>query len=690
MFRVNEDLKKRVWISENDEKFMLYDRNTGNVHFADDEKALKDIEEDLLKLPELKSVFAESMDNSFKINLSTICNLHCDYCFRDKESHIPTDVDTAKKIIDYILDVSAPGLDFYSFAFNMTSEALFELEKLKQIKAYLDERINICFDLKEISSIEKGLIFLGCFDSSLVGSLEKYDSEILIVKKLNELLKLKNLKDYFVIPQGMKIPDWERNQLEKMNELTEKEIILANRRFLEFLFPETFAHKANYVFYICTNGTICSDEVISFFKEIELKRICISLDGPAAIHDKHRYFYNGNTSHAGILKNIRKFKSEGFEIEIASVITRDFMKPLKIAEYLMGIGVNAIGMNVVRAGKPSSLNLEDGKKLLNGYKDLFERIYQDAVKGDFSLIELLKNDICFSAVKHVMSKNRFVKRCKWNEELVFDSKGDIYPCDYFIGKKGFCRGSINSSKLKDIGKDKIFADEREPCKDCWSKYMCAGTCFHNSFVRTGDLSVADPVECLISKGIRKMGLELVHRLYLAGVNLFEFAKRIGFYFDSELNFSKVFSFENGISYEFDGTLVKFEKEISKLFLFIEKLNLHYEKEIYVTVENIKNVGKSQMIHFVVMIQTKEKIENEWLKGTNYNSIKNYESGFCISIECNSDDDEMESAKNKLYEFAEMYKVPVNGNLIYKGNIEAFLGVKEFKMNVFMCQKKNVI
>lgn len=690
MFEIKDELKSRVWFCENDGEFMMYDRNTGNVHFAKDENELKNVQEKLMQIPNVSTVFQESKDNSFKINLSTVCNLHCDYCFRDKESHITTNVATAKKIIDYILDVYAPGLDFYSFAFNMTSEALFELQKMKQIKSYLDERLNIYFDSKDVTSVKVGFDYLNCFDSALTGNLENYNSVQEIIDKLNDLLKMKNLKNYFSVPEGMIIPEWEKNQLANIENLTEKETVLANRRFLEVLFPDCFKHKANYVFYICTNGTICSDEVIKFFREIGLKRICVSLDGPAAVHNKHRYFYNGNVSHVPVLKNIKKFMAEGFEIEVACVITRDFLKPLKLVEYFKELNVSAVGMNVVRAGKGASLDRTDVEELLSGYKDLFNRIYCDAVKGDYSLIRLLQNDICFAAVKHVLGKGRLVKRCKWNEELIFDSKGDIYPCDYFVGKNGFVRGSIDSAKLKEIGKGKLFVDEREPCKDCWCKFMCAGTCFYNSYIKTGDLSCADPVECLLNKGIRELGLNLVHRLYLAGVNLYEFGKNIGFDFDKKLNFTRDFFIKNGISYEFRDSLAGFEKELKKMFLFLENKKFRCESKIFVSVKNIEDYGPNKLIDFNVMIPTDEEIKDSMIEETKYLKIKDFHFGSCISVKGFSKDEEMEELKSKLYSFVEKFRVPVKGHFVYVAEKSAFLEKKETPIQIFLCQMKDVM
>jgi len=689
MVEVKSKLENRVCVCEFNNRYMFYDQNTGRVYLADTEEKVRAALGTIESTPEAESVFVKSADNSFKINLSTICNLHCDYCFRDKESHVSTDVQKAKDIIDYILDVYAPGLPFYSFAFNMTSESLFELEKLKEIKKYLDERVSVKFTKYDVRTVKEGRNLLSYFGTELVPRVEDFDSVDEIIKKLNSFLGMKNLIDYFLIPDGMKLPAWESNQLKNVNKLSKKELVLLNRRLIEVLFPETFGHKPNYVFYICTNGTIYSEEASKFFKEIGLSKIFISLDGPASVHDKHRYFYNGNASHSGILKNIKKYMADGFEIEVAAVITRDCLKPLRLATYFKSLGVVSAQMNVVRAGVGASLDLDDVDQLLEGYKELFNKLYLDIVRGDYSLVDLLKDDFCFAAPKHVLGKTRLLKRCKWNEETVFDSKGDIYPCDYVIGRKEFLRGNISSEKVKEPGDGKLFVTEREDCKDCWCKYMCGGTCFYNSLVKTGDLAVPDPVECKISKGVRKLGLKFMHKLILAGVDLFEFGKHLGFEYDERLIFDKKFVLEECVRFSFKGTLTRFQREVSKMFLFLEKNNMHYKKEIFVCVNDVYSSGENNLLDMSVYIETREKMPFDAAGNSDYESLQRFSFGRCIYADTVSEESQIEAIKKVMMDTVKRYKIPVKGAYVYKGTLEGFLGYEKSNFGVMMLLPENV-
>ena len=123
----------KVFVSETSDSLLVFDRNTGEIHYSKNPESLDGILANIGLKPEKKSVFVKTDENVFKLNLSTICNLNCDYCFRDKGSHVKTDVTKAKKIIDFIIDDYMPHAWMYSFSVNLTSESLIELEKIKKI-----------------------------------------------------------------------------------------------------------------------------------------------------------------------------------------------------------------------------------------------------------------------------------------------------------------------------------------------------------------------------------------------------------------------------------------------------------------------------------------------------------------------------------------------------------------------------
>ncbi len=717
----------RFFVSEEKGTFLVYDRHTGNLHYCSCKNAVQELIEKVKDIPENPTVFTASGEDDFKLNMSTICNLHCDYCFRDKESHISTDVEKAKKIIDYIINVYAPEREYYTFSLNMTSESMFELDKLKKIKEYLDEKLSMKFKVQEFDSIEHAERILKIIkgDEAFISDENaernsKEKSIEAIVEQLNECLRSKKMMARFPIPEGMNLPDWEKEQLVKMDSLSEDERMLANRRILEILFPETFFHKPNYSMYVCTNGTLYSKEISDFLKSINISTLCVSLDGPASVHDKHRYFYNGNPTHKIIIKNMQQFMEDGFKINVAAVLTKDYPRPLELALYFKSLGVSQIGLNVVRAGASSSFSTDDMEELLKGYDALFEKIYEDAVNKDYSLIDLIKDDTCFYGVKLCLSKGRIVKRCKWNENMVFDCNGNIYPCDYFIGKTAYLRGSILSPKIKDIGKGRIFVDERDSCRDCWAKYMCGGTCFHNSLVNAGDIGATDPVECKYSLALRKKGIQLIHKLLNSGVNVFEFGRYIGIDYSPDLSFTDIFKVKNGFCYSFKGTLSKFELECRNMQSLLNSSGFSCVDEIYVTVNDVAHVGKSQLMDVSVMMEVEKstlKVENSadndlkhveeadaveledavffeeierFASRNGFNTVHDFDFGHCVSHTVVSKDEEIKKSADKIYAELSRFRMYPKSKIVYKAKLDAFLGYKRSEMKVFVQLEENVI
>ncbi|MCR4733394.1 MAG: SPASM domain-containing protein [Treponema sp.] len=675
------------FVSERSDSYLVYDRNLGYMHFLRDKRMLSEVCEEIAAQPERPSIYHKSGDYAFKMNLSNVCNLNCDYCFRNKEGHVGTDVLKAKEIIDYVVKNYSDKVIDFSFSVNLTSEALLEFKKIKEIKAYLEEKTNPLFSCEDFDSIEEALNFLVCFPVELVGKLDVYSSIEEIVNAMNECLKKKYMVSLFPLPEGMSLPQWEASQYKNAENLEERNLYLFNRRFMEVLFPETFKRKPSYSFFICTNGTFYSDEIVQFFREINLDNICVSLDGPSSVHDKHRYFYDFSASHALILENIKKFMQSGLKVSVASVLTADFPYPLQLSEYFSTLGVAGISMVCVRTGKKGSFDEESIEKLINGYRMLFDRFFDDICKGDYSLINLLSGDYCFTGVKLLLSKGRLSRRCGWNEDTIFDPNGDVYPCDYFVGKKEFLRGGINSDELVDVCSDKLDVDSREKCKDCWCKYLCGGTCYYNSMLANGDIGIPEAAECKLNMGVRELSIKFVHRLLEEGIDLYEFGKKIGIYYDDRVSFKKRFFVRKGVRFSVEGTLSKVEMEIKRIEGLLLDEGAKIKEEVFISVKNIRPAGVNKILDVEVIIPYDGGKNNQGLGVGTF--VREFDFGECVSGLCGSEEESVEEMKRLIGDAARNFGLAVDGSFWFKAKPSAFFGYKNSNVDVFL-QKKNFI
>ncbi|MCQ2591867.1 MAG: SPASM domain-containing protein [Treponema sp.] len=687
-----EEIKKKTYVSENEKSILVYDQNTGEMIYSKDKNDLDKIYEKIVKQEEVKSLFVKEEKNVFKLNLSTLCNMNCDYCFRDKDNISKTDVAKTKKIIDFIMDKYSPHVDHYSFSVNLTSESLIELNKIKEIKQYLDERTSHLFRVEDFKSLEHAQKYLDCFPEELIlqekDKCSELNSKEAFVKLLNSFLVRKDMVSFFPMPEGMQLPSWEAEQYKNLKSLDDEHLLEFNLRFLECLFPETFFRKPYYVFYICTNGTTFSQEVVDFLKDIKLDTLCISLDGPSAVHNLHRVFCDEKSTHKIILENIKRYMAAGFKISVAAVLTKDYPYPLLLTEYFKELGVTSIGMTPVRTGTACSFDEESIDLLLKGYEKLFDRIFEDVLKNDYSLVDLLKDDTIFSGTKMLLLKNRIVKRCKWNEDTIFDGEGNIYPCDYFIGNRKYLRGSINSVEVKDVFDDKLSVDDREKCRECWCKYLCGGTCYYNSLKNMKDISVPDSVECRFNKQMRVLSLGFVQKLIDSGIDLYEFGKKLGFEIDEEVQFGEHYVVENGLVYSFAGTLSKVELELSRLFSDLERKGVSFSRKVFLVVKNVIRETKVEVLDLDVVVPILE--DNFDLKDYAKNGIsfvRKLDFGKCISGKVGSSK-EVETLRGKIDFTIGRYSIPVSGLYWYFAEPKAFLGYKEDEISVFMPRQEN--
>ena len=121
----------------------------------------------------------------------------------------------------------------------------------------------------------------------------------------------------------------------------------------------------------------------------------------------------------------------------------------------------------------------------------------------------------------------------------------------------------------------------------------------------------------------------------------------------------------------------------------------YATRLYPLTKNfpkpLLKVGSKTILDWLVDdIDTLKEIDEQRLSSTNYKVIRNYSSGHCISMKSKSNDDEMSVVKDLIYGFVEKFKVPVKGNLVYKGPVDVFTGEREEIIDVYLCQTENVI
>lgn len=449
---------------------------------------------------------------SVMINTSNRCNLNCSYCYRNKNQDDKNNLQTVKETLDYVIKRYKPNASEYVISYSMTSESSVDLKLLKEIA---DEYINYENYRFTVSDINDSLFseFYAALKNDLDSKLsypfpEKDKDDVALF--LNRILEERNLFEILKMSESM-FNDNDKNEIRKREILAKWRLFRLNRWSLEIKYDQFITKKrVPYVtFWFMTNGTCSKPEFIDFVKSCDINPLWISIDGPREVHDFNRKYNSGNGSYESVVSNIQVLKQNGINLKASAVITANFPKPLEIIKHLVSLGFNQIAMTPVRPGYDCSFNDQNIEELFNGYDDVFEELENTVIKNDFSLINLLREDMILALLFSFINRTRVLKRCSFDDQIVVNSKGEIYPCLYFTDNKDFCYGNIRDGIDYKKMNHNIMVSQRGSCNECWARYLCGGTCFYGSYKTTGDYTEIDPIECKIKKYLIQKCLNLI-------------------------------------------------------------------------------------------------------------------------------------------------------------------------------------
>lgn len=440
------------------------------------------------------------------LNFSNICNLNCIYCYRQKKETASLAEHQLEEIMDYVIhkyDKKAKG---YSFSLCYTSESSFDINRLKYFDFLIGQNEGYLFDKKQISErLAKKIFFLLPTDIQ-----QKYCNEKKYIEKLNTILIFEKLWNVFDYTNN----EYLNKVLKKGKELSYSRTIMANRQILNENFSDF--HLKKEIRYISmsfmTNGTNVSDEYVNFIKTILMDTIYVSIDGPKEIHNKNRVFIDGKGSFNEVLGGIKKLQKAGIKIIASVVITPQNIDLERISSYIVSIGIEKISFNLVRGKTINSIfsqNIID--KFIENIRSLLKRFYSEFKSNNISKEFLaLRNTMIFAPLKRIYYGKRITTRCTWGNELVIDSKGNLYHCNSTIGNKKDCFGKYTDGlKRKKIQK---VPDVRNSlrCKNCYAKYLCGGTCYAEQLIGNKQ---NENIECYYRKSLVDENLKLYVKLH---------------------------------------------------------------------------------------------------------------------------------------------------------------------------------
>jgi len=268
-------------------------------------------------------------------------------------------------------------------------------------------------------------------------------------------------------------------------------------------------------FAVTTNGTLLNDEAVRFVCENDLS-VTVSIDGYEEIQDRYRPFRNGAPSYRAILPNVKRLLEASRRKPVVARVTvvKDAEEAPRAVDHLLDVGFSEVGLAPVTTRR-ISYQLDDAgmTRLLGQFKALSERFFTTAMEGGFfgfsNLIDLL-------VVLHEGEVKNYP--CGAGLDLFsVDPEGGLYLCQRLTGEDGLRMGDVfdgfDRTKVEAF-RGRADLSQKEPCRKCWARAMCAGGCYHEALVREGSMTTPNLHYCeWITKWI-EIGMEIYCRLAL--------------------------------------------------------------------------------------------------------------------------------------------------------------------------------
>jgi uncharacterized protein len=230
-------------------------------------------------------------------------------------------------------------------------------------------------------------------------------------------------------------------------------------------------YKFEYVASMISNGYLLTPETTDKLKELQVKSIQITIDGPARIHDNKRPLKNGKPSFDTIIKNIQYAKDQinvGIRVNVDRNFNNDIIKEL--LQELVDAGVHEkVGLyfGMLEASTQVCSNISEAcydtadfsKVEIDFYRLLFEHGFR---------IDNLPQPMSTYCMAQVASSH------------LIDPDGDIYKCFNHVGSKEKSMGNITEEiNYQNHNFKRLFnfhPFEDETCRSCKFLPICMGGC----------------------------------------------------------------------------------------------------------------------------------------------------------------------------------------------------------------------
>ncbi len=249
---------------------------------------------------------------------------------------------------------------------------------------------------------------------------------------------------------------------------------------------------------VTTNGTLLRPAVLDFLEREHLN-VCVSIDGPADVHDLNRCYSDGRGSFARVLEGLLRAVERLDDVQANAVYGPDTLSHLpQIIPFFAGLGVSAIHLNPDIC---ADWNEESCLALAEAYMQVAHAYIECYRRGQQLAVNLIDSKV----ILFVKGGYAAGDTCGMGEtEWGFAPSGNIYPCERLIGEDedpSLCLGNVHTGL--DLARRcavlKARGNRNEECQACALRKYCMNWCGCTNYYMTGHTDLAGPMLCASEK-----------------------------------------------------------------------------------------------------------------------------------------------------------------------------------------------
>lgn len=236
---------------------------------------------------------------------------------------------------------------------------------------------------------------------------------------------------------------------------------------------------------VTTNGTLLKPDDADFFEQHGFA-VTVSLDGPAAEHDRLRPFKGGKGSFDEIVTRLQPLLDGQRRMQVSArvTVTPFNMQLSKTLDMFIGMGFHSVGFSPLLRAPNGEAELA-GEQMADMLAEMIGcglRFEQHAMKGQrYPFLNMV------NALRELEKGTHRPYPCGAGAGYFgVSADGDVAACHRFVGDKQAQFGTLDSGI--DRQKQAIWLARRhvhaqKPCQDCWARYLCGGGCHHEVLAR---------------------------------------------------------------------------------------------------------------------------------------------------------------------------------------------------------------